>query len=96
MIMKNLVSGLVGVGIGVLLGGYAQKYATSAHGRKMRGDVSRLMREKERDAEKIVEKAREKAAHIGVGVADKVSQGIHHVAGRVDHMKNQIHDLAHE
>lgn len=94
--MKNLFSGLIGMGFGVVVGMYVAQYAASAQGRKMRHDISRAMREKERAAEGVVEKARDRAARFGARMADRVSQGAHHVAGKADQMKEQLHSVVGE
>lgn len=94
--MKNLFSGLIGMGVGVVVGLYVMQYATSARGRKMRQDISRTVREKERAAEDMMEKAREHAARFGAKVADRVSQGAHQMTSKVDHMKEQLHSVVGE
>lgn len=94
--MKNLIFVFVGMGLGVAMGVYAQQFAASARGRKMRSDLSRAIRDKERAAEHLAEKARDRAARMGAKFADRVSQGAHQVAGKVDQMKEQLHSVVNE
>lgn len=91
--MKNLISGLIGMGAGVAVGILATQYATSARGRKMRRDIMRVVHEKEQDAEKMVGKARDHAMRFGARVADKVSQSAHQMTDKVDHIKEQLHGV---
>lgn len=94
--MKNLFSGLIGMGVGVAVGVFAMQYATSAKGRKMRRDIMRVVREKEHDAEEVVGKARDRAMRFGAKVADRVSQGAHEMTNKVDHLKEQLHSVETE
>ncbi len=80
--MKNLISGLLGMGVGVLAGICIYRYATSDQGRKMRKEIAHVMRDSSQYFDSIAEAARNKAAQVNA----KMDEKVRNVADKIETM----------
>ena len=91
--MRMLLSGLLGLTVGVIAGMYLQQFASSAQGRKLRSDIDESMKDGIKYAERMMQQGREKAVEAGRQVVDKVSKDAHDVDNRAERAKSFIDEV---
>lgn len=94
--MRMIVSGLLGMTVGLIAGVYLQQFASSMQGRRLRSDIEQSMKDGVRYAERMVQQGREKAVDTGRQVADKVSKGAHEVATRAERAMSFMDEVVAE
>lgn len=70
--MKNFISVLLGMSVGVLAGVCIYRFATSDQGRKMRSDIANTISNGSKCIDSLVEKANEKNSKVGAKVDEKM------------------------
>ena len=88
--MKNLITGLMGVGIGIVAGVYMYKYAKSAKGKKMRNTLAQQIRQSSEWTEHLIDDTRRKAMEMGANTADNVSAKAHNAAEQLKKRMNAV------
>lgn len=77
--MKNLLSVLLGMSVGVLAGVCIYRFATSDQGRKMRSDIAQTIRDGSLYLDSLVEKTNDKTAQVGAMMDEKMRDAAHKI-----------------
>jgi vacuolar-type H+-ATPase subunit H len=88
--MKNLIIGLAGIGLGVVAGMLLYRYAYTDSGKNLREDVARMIRDANKYTDDMLMQTRQQVNEMRHKMVENVTQQAHTIADRADRVKRQL------